>query len=224
MSSLNPAKSVELLRREDNTEERLAPLAMVERLTDTEIAYLAGLIDGEGSIMMRRQGSSRGEQRARFRAQLIIAATTSLDLISWVTERLGNRWYSTPRMSPNHRPAWQFHPTEKQSDRLVERCMPYFVVKVRQAQLYIRYRALQRALYHKGPNIRWAPENMKALREIRSWFWAEFRKANARGTESVEANTLGMISEQEVMKIESDLQGNLQRASGDTAPPPGMIQ
>lgn len=198
---------------------------VIQQLSETEIAYIAGLMDGEGTICMNRTKTRLGDQGARFRARITVAATTSLDLISWLTAKLGIGKYEVGhRNLDRHKQGWAFKPSEKTADALIERCLPYLVIKKRQAELYLRYRAIQRSLYRKGANVRWDPDSMRSLRVIRQWFYEEFRRLNAKGPESVEANTPDLALVERVMKIESDLQGNLQRVSGDAAPPAEVIQ
>ncbi len=192
----------------------------IEQLTETEVAYIAGLIDGEGTISMTAMTASYGKKKARFRTTFTVAATTSTELVSWLVSKFGVGAYEVGRpRSPKHLQGWCFKISECRGEELLRRCLPYLVIKKRHAELYLRYREIQKACYHKGSEIRWSKESMRALRSVREWFYHEFRELNAKGPVTVEANTSDTISEQEVVKIESELQGNLQRVSGDTAPP-----
>jgi len=189
----------------------------ISQLSETEVAYIAGLIDGEGSINMTKTVDVRGDRKIRFRVRLTVAAATSMDLISWLVSKLGACAYKvgTPQ-AENHRQGWAVKLSEAPAERLLQRAIPYLVIKKRHAELFLRYRAIQAAC---GPGIRWRKKELKELRVVRDWFYEEFRAINAKGPKTVTTNTPDTISEQEVVKIESDLQGNLQRARGDSAPP-----
>ncbi len=190
----------------------------IERLTETQCAYLAGLLDGEGTIRMTRSFHKSGDRKLRYRVLVAVAATTSEDLVSWLISTLDVQVCQANRRVPNpgHKMCWMVRMSEVPGERLLTRLLPYLVIKRRQAELYLRYRKVQQAC---GPELRWSKEKMLALRALRDWFFDQFRMLNARGTESVTANTPETISEAEVVKIESDLHGNMQRVSGDTAPP-----
>jgi|WetSurMetagenome_2_1015567.scaffolds.fasta_scaffold147365_1 hypothetical protein len=197
-------------------------MAKIDQLTETEVAYLAGLIDGEGTIGMGRTSARTGDQGVRYRVTLTVAATTDMDLVSWLSSKLGVGVYrvGTPK-SYKHKQGWCFKLSEGPAEQLLARALPCLVVKKRQAELFLRYRAVQRAC---GPEVRWSRESMLALRVLRGWFFIQFRQLNAKGPESVTTNTPDAISEDEIVKIESVLQGNLQRVTGDSAPPAGLIQ
>jgi hypothetical protein len=190
----------------------------INQLTEPQVAYLAGLIDGEGTICMSKCNHATGDRKVRYRVRLTVVATTSLEMLDWLVSEIGAipTKVGTPK-SPKHRQGWRVSLAEKQAEQLLERAMPYLVIKKRQAGLYLRYRSLQKAC--GNPALRLSKEKMKAMRVIRDCFLQEFRKLNAKGPETVSTNTPDMISEFEIMKIESGLHGNMQRVNGDVAPP-----
>ena len=51
-------------------------------MTETEKAYLAGIIDGEGSIMLQKFHSNE------FPAPCVSIASTSLELLTWIKETI----------------------------------------------------------------------------------------------------------------------------------------
>lgn len=193
----------------------------ISQLTETEVAYIAGLIDGEGSITMGKTASPSGDRKLRYRVHLTVAATTSMELVSWLVSKLGGCDYKVGRpKKKQHRQGYCMKLAEGPAEELLQRSLPYLVIKKRHAELFLRYREIQAA---SGPAIRWRKKDLKALRVVRDWFFQEFRTINAKGPKTVEANMPDTISEQEVVKIESELRGNLKRVSGDTAPP-ALIQ
>lgn len=67
--------------------------------TETEIAYFAGLVDGEGSIGLVKNGNGH-------RGQLTIQMTTP-DVLRWVKDKFGGNLHG-PYVDgrPNHSPTW----------------------------------------------------------------------------------------------------------------------
>lgn len=53
-------------------------------MTNTEIAYLAGIIDGEGSIMLLKY------HKSEFPSPCISISSTDLELLEWVKEKVGS--------------------------------------------------------------------------------------------------------------------------------------
>ena len=189
----------------------------IDQITETEAAYIAGLLDGEGTIRMTRNQSKSGDRKLRYRVCLTVAATTSPDLVAWLMSTLDVQVCPANRKVPNpgHKMCWMVRMSEKPGEELLKRLLPYLVIKKRQAEMFLRYREIQKAC---TPSLRWSNDRMLAVRVLRDWFFNEFHRLNARGSETVTANTPETISEAEIVKIESDLHGDVQRASGDTRP------
>lgn len=53
-------------------------------MTNTEIAYLAGIIDGEGSIMLTKY------HKSEYPSPCISISSTDLELLEWVKEKVGS--------------------------------------------------------------------------------------------------------------------------------------
>lgn len=188
----------------------------MEELTQLEAAYLAGLVDGEGTICMAKDACPNGDRKLRFRVRLTIT-NTSVSLVSFLVARYGGcpTWAKpkSKKHSVSCRVSWSEIPAEK----LVLAVLPFLQIKKQQAELFLRYRNLQKFCWEHRKSSR---ASIKSVRSLRDWFNDEFHRLNARGPLSVEANTPDLISYDQAMgKIESDLYSNVQRAVGDDAPP-----
>lgn len=100
--------------------------------TSTEDAYLAGFIDGEGTI---RSYAGRGAGR------YVSVCNTSRDVIDWITERYGptNAREDQPRTDARgiirRKVIWKLSWTSKASiTALLDRIGPYLVVKAADAE------------------------------------------------------------------------------------------
>ena len=107
-------------------------------LTPVEVGYLAGIIDGEGALVLtKRQGSPTQHQ-----PQVVISSTTK-PMLDWMCIRFDGR---VTRIDSIHNHCWRWVCPAIQLGRLLYLAMPYLVVKKRQALLllyWLRYCQLQ---------------------------------------------------------------------------------
>jgi hypothetical protein len=75
--------------------------------SDAEVAWLAGLLEGEGSFYMLT--SRTGELRKAYRYPKIQVSMTDRDIIDRVSVLFGTKTYAKPpaRKYPDRRPQWQ---------------------------------------------------------------------------------------------------------------------
>ena len=190
-------------------------------LTQVEIGYFAGLVDGEGHIGMVKDDCLNGDRKLRFRLRLTIATTSPL-LVAWLIAKTAGAVSALPVRDPKHAQSWRISYSEGKGEELVRLIEPLLVIKRQHAQLYLRYREVNK--FCKENRVA-ARVQIKSIRSLRDWFYVEFRRINARGPETVETNTPDVVAyEQAIMKIESELRGNVQRAIGDDAPPTNIVQ
>ncbi|MFZ5852303.1 MAG: hypothetical protein ACOYY2_13045 [Actinomycetota bacterium] len=112
--------------------------------SETEIAYLAGILDGEGCItLVRNQGPAGYEDRTYYR--LVVNVTnTDAGLLDWIAQRwpdcrLGvvNVGKAAERAKDCLRLTW----TGPRALGLLSQVRPYLVAKAGQADIAVRFRA-----------------------------------------------------------------------------------
>jgi hypothetical protein len=193
-------------------------MSKIKRLTEVEVAYLAGLIDGEGCISMTKDLHASGDRKVRYRVHLAVATTTSQILVDWLIRKLKpmKNGLNRKRENPKHATAYSVRLSEVPAEELLNRVRPYLVIKRRHADLFLRYRKIQEFSCNNRKAHRY---QIKSIRKLRDWFFNEFARLNRRGPESVTANTPDMKAhEKAIMKIESELHRKMQRVVGDNAP------
>lgn len=105
--------------------------------TETEIAYLAGLLDGEGYISIVKTG--------KHHAPILNITNTDLALLLWVQMRFGGALYRVlagkagDRAKDCHRLQWN---STAEIARILVMVQPYLVAKGKQAELVIEFIAL----------------------------------------------------------------------------------
>ena len=147
-------------------------------ISDTEAAYLAGLIDGEGCIFInkvRTRNSSKGSKRGLSYRSGVAIAMTRLIVLKWVKRivKAGKiRVYRKP--AKNRHQAWRWSLWSLQASALLKRLLPFFVLKRRHAENQI---ALQSVMYLTGPH----GFSNKDWNE-RERFFQKAKKLNKRGS------------------------------------------
>lgn len=112
----------------------MAAYKTVSLLSPTEAAYIAGLIDGEGTIALSRR--HRGDER-----QLVISiSNTERPLLDYVLHTLGAGRITTKRAyKPAHSPSFTFAIDNRQALCLLQQIAPFLkTYKAARAQLVLR--------------------------------------------------------------------------------------
>lgn len=139
--------------------------------------YLAGLIDGEGTIQVNRTSTGSYEMRVKI-------GNTDLRLMKWLISHFGGVYYTETNRNPlKHKTLYQWRISgKKNAENLLLGILPYLVLKPEQAKIGIEYLRASDTL-------------------TREQCWKALQSLNKRG-KSVETNTLDSLIEE---KIESDL-------------------
>ena len=114
----------------------------------TELAYLAGIIDGDGFISIRPVNNTRKI------AIHIGVVSTDLPLLEWIVERFGGYVYHRP--APKKKPHWKTkYEWRLQHQHIVpvlKSIMPYLIIKKEHARLAIKFRETYRCIYRPLPD------------------------------------------------------------------------
>ena len=111
--------------------------------TDTQAAYMAGIMDGEGTFYIGNYSGNRKNGDKHFQT-VIAVCTTDKSLMEWLIDIFGGsfRAYTPNQMSKNGRK--QVYRWAATSNRLLHICeiiLPYLVIKKRQAEIMIKIRS-----------------------------------------------------------------------------------
>jgi DNA-binding transcriptional regulator YiaG len=118
--------------------------------TDLEIAYLAGLFDGEGMVHIRR--AIVGVRRNPSYALEIQISNSHRRVMDWVVEHFGGFLIEMRELSAV-RPQWKWVLRCQKARTVLETMLPYLVVKLQQAVVAIDFNRAQMAetkLYEAG--------------------------------------------------------------------------
>ncbi|MGG7144764.1 LAGLIDADG family homing endonuclease [Clostridium nigeriense] len=132
-------------------------------MTKTEKAYIAGIIDGEGSIMLQRL------HKNEFQSPCVSVASTSLELLTWIKKTIEKGMIvSKKNYNPEiHKDCYSYILRRNDAINLIEEIYPYLVIdsKKNRAKLIIeKYKALT------PRNGRYTPEMIKAKEDFYNQF------------------------------------------------------
>jgi hypothetical protein len=135
-------------------------------LSNEQLAYLAGIIDGEGCISFTL---AKGGRVIR---PFIGIANTKRKLIETIRSWLKLRNVARKsRRSAKHKNVWQIHITRYADVKaLLEKVKPYLIIKKKQCNLTIKYCTSRLS---KGVNSPYSPDEMNIFEKV--------RKMNKRG-------------------------------------------
>ena len=104
----------------------------IDSLSDTDVAYLAGLIDGEGSVYVMKH-----RDKTFYPAISIIM--THEGVIAWVASRFGLQYSRSSARQENWADQWAVRLHGVRVQNLCRRMLPYLKVKRRQAELLLEF-------------------------------------------------------------------------------------
>jgi hypothetical protein len=101
-------------------------------LNETEKAYLAGIIDGEGCVGL-------GVRLKKYITPTLQITNTDERLMLWLVEHCGGKVY--PRLAegrPTRKPSWLWSVAGQKARTVIETAQPYLVLKAAQAEIVLR--------------------------------------------------------------------------------------
>ena len=125
----------------------------VDRMTPIQAAYLAGLIDGEGTITLSRRHSNE-------RRQLVVSiVSTEREIVAWARETIGAGKVTRKRTSSiRHAPSFTYSISNRQALEVLRQTVPHLrSYKRRRAAL-----ALERYVAMTPRNGKYSPDLLAA--------------------------------------------------------------
>lgn len=119
----------------------LGDLSKIYALSDTDLAYLAGLIDGEGAIgICRATKCTQGYKSMELNGYLCLS-NTDIKMINWLSLKIGSKTVQEVRAkNPKHSLVYRWNCPRNVLIELLERLLPYLITKRSRALLLIEFR------------------------------------------------------------------------------------
>lgn len=144
------------------------------KISPTEAAYIAGVVDSDGhiGIDIARTNPQR-RWSARYQATISIV-NTHLGMLQWVQTFYGGSIRQRTQLQPHHKPAYQLKLSDRAAAAMCEDIMCYMKVKPQQALLLYQFKNEQVGVEKPGKGAR-LPEAEVQRRER---IWREFKALN----------------------------------------------
>lgn len=141
--------------------------------TDTDLAYFAGIIDGEGNFCLHNQGTHV------FSCSLSVG-NTDPRLAQWLMARFGGRLHRQQMKDPRCKLFYRWSLASRDITPMITAVLPYLVLKKDQAELMLAYR---KTIVPRGGMKR--VKNVQVMREVdtlhRQALHAKMSLLNKRG-------------------------------------------
>ncbi len=109
--------------------------------TATELAYAAGLMDGEGSILCCGRGyAKKGKNTKKYLTVSVSLNNTDPNMIMWLCERFGGSVHLVRYDLPGYKDLYGWRLSGKKMETFVRAIEPYLVTKKAQAILALKFR------------------------------------------------------------------------------------
>ena len=92
-------------------------------MDESEIAYAAGLFDGEGSISLVRQRSNR------FHSPQVSVASNDYEVLAWLQKRMGGNIVTKQPRKAAHSVSYDWRLTDRRALAFLQLIRPYLVIK-----------------------------------------------------------------------------------------------
>lgn len=101
---------------------------------ETELAYLAGIIDGEGSFYI-------GCTRSKFNSRLYVV-NTDIKVIQWLKNTFGGLTYKRNSLkNPQWKTRYEWIIEKAKIDSFCKKIIPYLIIKKEHANIMIKFRS-----------------------------------------------------------------------------------
>jgi len=111
-------------------------------MKETDIAYIAGLVDGEGYIGIKRSNCRKDCVNPSYQARIQIRMVDE-PVIKFIAETLGGWYYKEKPSAAKGRPLFCYQASDKCAANILEILLPYLRVKKESAIAVLNLRKLQ---------------------------------------------------------------------------------
>lgn len=142
--------------------------------SETQLAYLAGFFDGEGTVYLYKRMKPEGWPNHDIRFQI---TNTNKEVIEWIHKIFGGQTYYKDRSLQNAKwkPSYLWHANRKVFDQVAPAIFPFIIVKRAQLELAFEFRKT-----YSSKNRHHS--DMKILHSLRDEMVHKMRALNKKGS------------------------------------------
>lgn len=161
--------------------------------SDTDLAYLAGIIDGEGTITIARAPRNDTKHRIPYHIPHVKVCNTNKELIDWIHAKFGGRNNNTRQANTKWSTLYYIRWNCGKARDLLEAVLPYLRVKKVQATVVLDF--IKRMNKRSFTGVMLSEEE----RDIREQMYLLVTKLNKRGPQ-IDAERLSEEASQLVVR------------------------
>lgn len=103
-----------------------------------KLAYLAGLVDGEGTITITKQKNNKRKRTMGYRVRLTVGSTDRL-VLEWCKENFGGTIQTSMNGGMHHKQLYQWVLGMEKAVWLLRKMKQYLIIKPAQAELVLDF-------------------------------------------------------------------------------------
>ena len=134
-------------------------------MTSEQLSYIAGLVDGEGTITIQKR-KSKGCINPSFMGYVKIF-NTDKRMVDWVLKVIGQGSVNTYTTSGGRKPIHQWAINDRQAEEFLYKIYPFLVIKKEQSEIYFKFRKSFKKQYPRGTPPELIAERTKYFEEIK---------------------------------------------------------
>lgn len=139
-----------------------------------DIAYLAGLLDGDGMITLRKQKSGDPKYNLVSYTAAIQVRMTCEKTTSWLKNTFGGNLYFEEKKPKGWKPTYLWHYNGRKAVALIKEIIPHLICKKEAALVVLEY--------YSTVGKRGDPKLSKEVKQRRTNLIDKIRSINKRGT------------------------------------------
>jgi len=112
-------------------------------MNDTDIAYIAGIVDGEGYIGIKKTAKLRNGRVNPCYQEKIQIRMVDEPAIKFLADTLGGNYYAEGHPVPNRRRLFCYQATDRVAVQIIETIFPYLRVKKSVAEIVLKLRDIR---------------------------------------------------------------------------------
>jgi hypothetical protein len=153
----------------------------------TDLAYIAGMIDGEGTVGIYRKVPKKPTHSVRYHERVAIS-NSNLEALNYINDFFPGVFAKNIRYSDKHSPMWRLEYHVLRAHPILEAVLPYLIIKRKQAELVLKYRKTIVLTDRTLVGQAWHPRLDEAEGERRKWYYDELKRLNMRGVQPQRLN------------------------------------
>ena len=146
----------------------------------TELAYMAGIIDGEGCIRIGtylRKSTTGNYLKTQAAIEI---SNTDIRMLRWVSERFGGHVRPKSHQNPKGKPAFTWQCGGREGHDILTKILPYLVIKKDQAECFVSFVEL------RSSGKQWSRRGLDPKEEeTRNAFADKMHRLNRKGLSAV---------------------------------------